>query len=207
MSDQHKATGEVSDFDGGPMPQPKPTGEWTARHVDSGMAYIDFGNGTTSGWMDKRVVGRIVKESEQLREKYKRSQEKVKEYFDLLATEREKVERMTKAYMVCNQDWQDVTEQLASERDKANVRETELICERDYFKKELAAEREKSRAGGWLSQEALDEYAKVEAEVQQLREQLAAAQHPLVNALIKIANDPHCDRCQVAVDALAKVAK
>ncbi len=26
-------------------------------------------------------------------------------------------------------------------------------------------------------------------------------------ALIKIANDPNCDRCQVAVDALAKVAK
>ncbi len=26
-------------------------------------------------------------------------------------------------------------------------------------------------------------------------------------ALIKIANDPNCDRCQVAVDALAKVGK
>ncbi len=36
-----------------------------------------------------------------------------------------------------------LTEQLAIERDRANVRETELICERDYFKKELAAEREK----------------------------------------------------------------
>ncbi len=48
-------------------------------------------------------------------EKYKRSQEKVREYFDLLAIE----------------------------RDSRNVRETELICERDYFKKELAAERKK----------------------------------------------------------------
>ncbi len=27
----------------------------------------------------------------------------------------------------------------------------------------------------------------------------------LVDALIKIANDPHCDRCQVAVNALANV--
>ncbi len=32
-----------------------------------------------------------------------------------------------------------------------------------------------------------------------------AAIKPLVDALIKIANDPNCDRCQVAVDALAKV--
>ncbi len=29
----------------------------------------------------------------------------------------------------------------------------------------------------------------------------------LVEAMIKIANDPHCDRCQVAVNALAKVNK
>ncbi len=28
---------------------------------------------------------------------------------------------------------------------------------------------------------------------------------PLMNALIKIANDPNCDRCQVAVNALAKL--
>ncbi len=27
------------------------------------------------------------------------------------------------------------------------------------------------------------------------------------DALIKIANDPNCDRCQVAVDALARVGK
>ena len=32
---------------------------------------------------------------------------------------------------------------LAAERDNANVRETELICERDYFKGQLDAERAK----------------------------------------------------------------
>ncbi len=34
---------------------------------------------------------------------------------------------------------------------------------------------------------------------------ISEATQPLVDALIKIANDSHCDRCQVAVDALAKV--
>ncbi len=42
------------------------------------------------------------------------------------------------------------------------------IC--DAHNAELAA----AKAGGWLSQEALDEYAKVEQEAQQLRDQLAA---------------------------------
>ncbi len=37
------------------------------------------------------------------------------------------------------------------------------------------------------------------------RHAIAAARQPMVDALIKIANDPNCDRCQVAVNALAKV--
>ncbi len=42
------------------------------------------------------------------------------------------------------------------------------------------------------------------------KKQLAAEREKVQTyegALIKIANDPNCDRCQVAVDALAKVAK
>ncbi len=37
---------------------------------------------------------------------------------------------------------------------------------------------DKAKSGGWLSEEALDEYAKVEQEVLQLREQLAAEREP-----------------------------
>ncbi len=117
---------------------------------------------------------------------------------------------------------------LAAERDKSNVRETELICERDYFKKELAVERKKYAALTGSSNEVIeiDEKGKVHVplnpEIQQLREQLAAAEQSYkaadqrsieeqqqlaaaVEALIKIANDPHCDRCQIAVNALAKI--
>ncbi len=44
-------------------------------------------------------------------------------------------------YAKVEQEAQQLRDQLAAERDKANVRETELICERDYFKKELEAAR------------------------------------------------------------------
>ncbi len=40
-----------------------------------------------------------------------------------------------------------------------------------------------AKAGGWLSREALDEYAKVEQEVQQLRDQLAAAQAAIAHCV------------------------
>ncbi len=61
-------------------------------------------------------------------------------------------------------EWLDAYEQEALKH------ESEIQQLRD----QLTAEREKSRAGGWLSQEALDEYAKVEQEVIQLRERIAA---------------------------------
>ncbi len=49
-----------------------------------------------------------------------------------------------------------------------------------------------AKAGGWISQEALDEYAKVEAEHRELREQLAAEReriNPLVDALKSARKD------------------
>ena len=60
----------------------------------------------------------------------------------------------------------------------------------------LAAEREKLVAR--------DAFAK------RVEKQLAAEREKVQTyegALIKIANDPNCDRCQVAVNALAKEAK
>ncbi len=77
------------------------------------------------------------------------------------------------------------------------------------LQQQLAAD----KAGGWLSQEALDEYAKVEQEVQQLRDQLAAAQaamkaHDLapidgvsaLDAAIAAARQPLVDAlCQIGL--------
>ncbi len=62
-----------------------------------------------------------------------------------------------------------------------------------------------AKAGGWLSNEALDEYAKVEQEVLQLREQLAAEREKvqvLVDALEWYAEGLESSR---AIAALAKV--
>ncbi len=61
---------------------------------------------------------------------------------------------------------------MRDERDKANIRETELICERDYFKKELDAERD--------NRESIESINKSLARaVERLREQLAAAEKAL----------------------------
>ncbi len=67
---------------------------------------------------------------------------------------------------------QQLREQLAAERE--NVHRCEIIHRHvetiELLKEQLA----EAKSGGWLSDEALDEYAKVEQEVLQLRKQLAA---------------------------------
>ncbi len=50
-------------------------------------------------------------------------------------------------------------------------------CGHDGLAQEINAELAAAKAGGWLSQEALDEYAKVEAEHRELQ------QHPLVEEI------------------------
>ncbi len=73
----------------------------------------------------------------------------------------------------------------------------------DAHQAALDAERERSLADQPAFRKA------IEANIE-LIEQLAAEREKVQTyegALIKIANDPNCDRCQVAVDALAKVAK
>jgi hypothetical protein len=127
------------------------------------------------------------------REKYKRSQEKVREYFDLLAAEQSRTaaaKRMQedgarshgKTALMCEKRIKELEQQLAAERELAKKGEElrkklglpEHWSEEQWrnFPQQLAAERDKARTGGWLSQEALDEYAKVEAEHRQLREKL-----------------------------------
>ncbi len=75
----------------------------------------------------------------------------------------------------------------------------------------IAAERHKveilTRENDGRDQREAEYAQKMVAEIQARDKQLTAEREkvqPLVNALIKIANDPYCDRCQVAVDALAK---
>ncbi len=58
-----------------------------------------------------------------------------------LAAEMERADKNADVLEATALELGDAREQLAAERDKANVRETELICERDYFKKELEAAR------------------------------------------------------------------
>ncbi len=63
----------------------------------------------------------------------------------------------------------------------------------EYLDAAIAAERKRLREH-WEGNLKLAE--------DQADRRVAEATKPLVDALIKIANDPTCDRCQVAVDAL-----
>ncbi len=75
----------------------------------------------------------------------------------------------------------------------------DIVC--NQLRKQLDAER---------TAQAHDDRKHWEARVYGLERQLAAEREKVQTyegALIKIANDPNCDRCQVAVDALVKVAK
>ncbi len=99
----------------------------------------------------------------------------------------------------------------------ANAHNAELATAREL--REKAQQNERDADDDVLRQiNALDALLDAEREKRvlhqrdnaHLREQRAAEREKVQayeGALIKIANDPNCDRCQVAVDALAKVAK
>jgi hypothetical protein len=63
-----------------------------------------------------------------------------------IAAERENVRQRAERTQQLVSENVVLRQQLSAERDKSSVRETELICERDYFKKELAAERENTKS-------------------------------------------------------------
>ncbi len=98
--------------------QPKPTSEWTVSTIDEWISL------NPSTWRSVIAFEHKAALCEAKAAGWI-SQEALDEYAKVEAEHRE------------------LQQQLAAERDKANVRETELICERDYFKKELAAERDK----------------------------------------------------------------
>ncbi len=96
--------------------QPKPTGEWTATTV---REILDALRGRSDIHPHHAIADAHNAALAELRRQL--------ETVTMNTSDIETVEKLR--------------EQLADERDKANVRETELICERDYFKKELDAER------------------------------------------------------------------
>lgn len=160
----------------------------------SGFRDTTTGEQWTHEEADKVICQLLDRETElkkQLAEERKANEAIELNISQQLAAKREK--RWVPAHMTKEDEgfyWEtneELRQQLDAERDKAHVRETELICERDYFKAQLAAERETNEnrleqlrikeCDMQLLRDELDEQAEVILQgiitVQQLKEQLA----------------------------------
>ena len=150
----------------------------------------------------KRTCNEYVHENQQLREQLAAEREKekwhgaFKQAFETgqqiererdetklqLAAEREKVERMSKAYMVCNQDWQTATEQLAA------ALEINKALQEGQLRGQFSAEQERILLEVSRDRTATGHATKVEQIALELKQQLAAEREH-IGELASVAND------------------
>ncbi len=110
--------------------QPKPTGEWTPEWLRRTVA-ICWGEHKP----DNEIICRLHNAALAAeRERCEGLANAVEVLEDKLDVEREKFRVEHEVQLSWKRQCSKLREQLAAALDKSNVRETELICERDYFK-------------------------------------------------------------------------